>query len=116
MSTFTVYVTQQNSDLTEGKGGMRDVSYWDNEGDAVQDAQGRGVMGVGTGDVVMRSYRTLDDLSGKVEFVQKRVYGYRKDPFGKWSDGFIDNREFSDVTQSDEYIEFLRLSKKYGGK
>ena len=51
-----VFVGQINSDQTEGKGSMKDHAMFDNKNDAYISIRGEGVMGVGDGNVVQRTF------------------------------------------------------------
>lgn len=107
---FVIYETLQNTDLTEGRGIMKTVSTWMVLEDAVEDAKGRGVMGVGDGDVEEVAFIRTNE--SKLLVKRERVYGYRKDPNGKWGSGYVDNREFLD---DPDYAEYIRLKNKFEG-
>lgn len=108
---LTYYITRQNSDLTEGRGPMRDVSFWDNENDAYLDAKGRGVMGVGDGEVLKVTVCKIEDNPGEFKFLVELVYGYGKAWDGKWRTTWMDHR---DAPENDpEYNEYRRLKAKF---
>lgn len=104
------YVTTENSDLTEGRGPMRDVSAWKTEQEAYKDALGRGVMGVGDGEVVEVSLLEKTDEPG-LEIKRRRVYGYDEDWDGMWRYHWLDQRDRP--TDGEEYKEYLRLKEKF---
>lgn len=109
MTKKYVYVAQQNSDLTEGRGHMKAIGYFLRENRAIRVALGRGVQGNGDGEVV-RYELGLTDPDPKV------VYGWRKGWNGKWGYGWVDNR---DAPENDpEYATYQRLRKKFeeGGR
>jgi hypothetical protein len=108
ISKLTYFETQQNSDQTEGRGPMVTVGTWGRLEDAVNDAQGRGVMGYGTGDVVQVDIKILGD--DKVEVTRETVYGYRKGRTGRWGYGYIDLRDEPD---DKDWETYLRLREKY---
>lgn len=114
-----IYIAKENSDLTEGRGPMRVVGYYTNENAAVAAVKGRGVMGVGDGEVV--SVEVLDTYlvdadhphRDHTQFYEIRVYGYRKNWNGKWDYGYVDLR---DAPKNDpEYATYIRLQAKFGG-
>lgn len=47
----TAYRASKNADQTEGRGPMVTIAIFTNRADAIQAASGKGVMGVGNGDV-----------------------------------------------------------------
>lgn len=117
MKQFSFYEAQQNKDLTEGKGPMIAFALFDNELDAVVAVKGKGVMGVGDGEVskiTLNICESIDEYQKVVsEFrVVRKVYGYRKNWQGQWDYGFVDNRDAP--TSDPEYSEFLRLQAKFG--
>ncbi len=107
---FTIYEVHRNTDLTEGKGRMVAVSWWSTPEAAAKDAVGRGVMGVGDGEVVEVRY----ELTENRRYIrhEKKIYGYRKHPNGKWDHGFLD---FRDLYEDPEWEEYQRLSEKFSG-
>lgn len=111
-----VYEAQQNSDLTEGRGSMTTIAIFTNLEEAVKAVKGRGVMGVGDGEVletkVYESAQDIDD-NGRLYASRIRVYGYRQRPDGKWDTGYLD---FRDLNGDPEYVEYMRLKKKFEGK
>lgn len=124
---MTLYLATQNSDLTEGKGGMVGIGLFDNEAAAVDAVKGRGVMGVGDGEVFKitdpkKVFHTKDEwvkagmpkpgISPQYA-TSKKVYGYRKDWKGNWGYGWVDNRDAP--TNDPEYNEYQRLQRKFGG-
>lgn len=109
--TLVYYVTQENSDLTEGRGSMRDISYWTNENDAYIAAKGRGVQGVGDGEVIKVTICHVMDTVSEMRILRERVYGYGKAWDGKWRSTWMDHR---DAPQNDpEYAEYQRLKSKF---
>ncbi len=109
-----IYETTQNSDLTEGRGHQSTVALFATEEAAVLAAHGRGVMGVGTGDVnkvpVFADHAEFVRLKTKTE----NIYGYRKNKVGIWGYGYIDNRDCPD--DDPDYLEFIRLKDKLSKK
>lgn len=74
----TVYAAQENEDTTEGKGRMRTVALFDTKDAALACAKGRGVMGVGDGDVTvvqvfssMRDYEENNDTAMRKKALAK---------------------------------------------
>lgn len=118
--TQEIYVVKQNTDLTEGRGSMRPIGYFDDLEDAVAFAQGKGVMGVGPGEV--HQLRVLAkgewvpgalDPTKKKPFEEILVYGYRKNRKGIWSYGYVDLRDCPDPKEDPEYQLYLRLKTKF---
>lgn len=102
-----LYVTSVNADRTEGRGPMLpDGVYVDLER-AVASVQGKGVMGVGDGEV---SEIELVDGVFTGYLLEEMVYGYRKRPDGRWDYGYVD---FRDLHNDPEYPEYLRLKGKF---
>lgn len=116
------YVAQENSDLTEGRGGMRDIAAFATHRDAYDRAKGRAVQGCGDGDVVKRTYYRCATCPELVK-VDERIYvgdGYsRKNLLGKGSyaaflkDGW--RKDYSPLGSDPEFDEFMRLRKKFQG-
>lgn len=107
------YEVQQNSDQTEGRGRMVTVMTLMKLDDAVKEAQGRGVMGHGTGDVVEVTITVNNDDTVSVE--REEIYGYRRNPnTGKWDYGFKDFRDLPNPQTDPDYKEYLRLKRKFG--
>lgn len=107
--TNFVWVVRQNSDLTEGRGPMKDVAVCDSEDDAMRVNYGVcGVMGAPKhygGEVVKVQLNTYPP-------VEIKVWGYRKGPAGTWGQGWLDGRD----TPSDdnpEWVEYKRLQRKF---
>lgn len=112
-----IYEVSQNSDMTEGKGQMRPIAYFDDLLFAVEHAKGRGVMGVGDGEVnELIIHNSIDDLNNKGRETKIKIYGYRKDLSGNWGYGFVDNREYIELQKDPEYSEYVRLKKKFEEK
>lgn len=111
-----VYEAQENSDSTEGRGPMRTIAIFTNLEEAVKAVKGRGVMGVGDGEVLETDvYENAEDMAenGRLYASRKRVYGYRTRPDGKRDYGYLD---FRDLNSDPEYVEYMRLKKKFEGK
>jgi len=109
------YEVQQNSDQTEGRGHMVTVSNFLLLEEAVKDAQGRGVMGIGPGDIVQVSITVNNDNTVSVE--REKIYGHRyNSDTRKWSHGFMDFRDLPDPREDADYREYLRLRRKFGDK
>lgn len=110
-----VYEARRNADQNEGRGPMVTFALFDNEKQAVRAVKGQGVMGVGDGEVLMTTvYSTVQEMvaNEKMSF-SELVYGYRKDPFGKWGYGYADNREFAALEKDPEYQQYLKLKAKF---
>lgn len=106
-----IYIARENSDLTEGRGHMRDVGYFEVVDHAVAFAKGRGVMGVGDGEVDrVETFENCGEEAGR----RTRIYGYRKKPDGTWGYGYMDCRDVPDPKKNPEYAEYLRLKEKFG--
>lgn len=111
-----VYEAQENSDQTEGRGPMRTIAIFTTLEQAVKAVKGRGVMGVGDGEVLETDvYERAEDIAenGRLYASRRRVYGYRKRPDGKSDYGYLD---FRDLTADPEYAKYLELKKKFEGK
>lgn len=115
MKRLIYYEVSQNQDQTEGRGPMIAVSWWSSEKDAVKDSKGRGVMGVGDGEVhAVYLEDGFNDLHGtKRNLTKELVWGYRKDWAGKWGHGYADNRDAP--TRDPDYQQYLKLKAKFGG-
>lgn len=100
-----IYIARENSDLTEGRGPMRTLGYYTEPEPAIARVQGRGVMGVGHGEV---STVKLD--IGRVE--ERLFWGNHANPAGKWVYGYADNRD-DPILSDPEYPEYVRLRKKF---
>ncbi len=123
---MALYLACQNSDLTEGRGGYVGIGLFDNEEAAVAAVQGRGVMGVGDGQVyeLIDAVKVFSTIEEWVEAKTPRpginpqpgmsrlTYGYRKDWKGKWGYGYADNRDAP--VNDPEYAEYQRLQQKFG--
>lgn len=108
-----IYEATQNSDQTEGRGHEATIAYFDNLDEAVKAVKGKGVMGVGDGDVnSLCIYTSVEELNAHGIVSKIKIYGYRKDRLGKWGCGYIDNRDAP--LDDPEYVEYLRLRKKFG--
>lgn len=123
-----IYEAAQNSDMTEGKGAMVGFAYFTSEDEAVLAVKGRGVMGVGDGEVfAIRLYDTCaeyDEQTAREKQImrdtgtryierRKKVYGYRKDLAGQWGSGYVDNRD-APVNDPD-FQQYLALKAKFEG-
>lgn len=94
---FTYYESQENADRTEGRGPMRAIGHFADIAQAVHFVKGRGVMGVGDGEVVKVHVVFLDD--GKVKEVRKKVYGYHRNPrTGGYNYGYLDPNDDPGIT------------------
>jgi len=104
-----IYIAKVNSDLTEGRGPMKIIGYYEDEQEACDAVKGKGVMGVGDGEITSVH---LNVINPKEEL----VYGYHRSGrgiLGEWRYGWVDGR---DLPKHDpEYIEYLRLKEKFGG-
>jgi hypothetical protein len=119
-----IYEVTQNSDLTEGRGHQLTVGLFSDLVLAVKMAQGRGVMGHGTGDVhevqiydTETEFKELAKDFSSIGHYRKLIYGYRKDWMGRWNYGFVDNRDAPAIKDPDyeKYIELQkRLINRYG--
>lgn len=115
------FVTQENSDLTEGRGGMVDVSVFTNHMDAYKKAKGRAVQGCGDGDVVKRTYYRCTECPELIQINEKIYIGdsyTQKNTLGKpgrYQDYMIDgwHKDYSPKATDPEYPEYLRLKKKF---
>ncbi len=112
-----VFVGQINSDQTEGKGRMKDHSMYDNKNDAYRSIRGEGVMGVGDGDIVQRTFTKCGSkaiqCAGIVEF-NKKIYNgsnySRKPGENGWSP------EHDPRKDDPEYQTYLKLKERFEGK
>lgn len=112
----TIYEATQNSDLTEGRGHDVTVGYFDHVEKAVLAIKGKGVMGVGDGDVWEITTGAPVKLKGHVGLIngtRVKVYGYRQNLASKWGYGYIDNRDELAKLADPEFQEFLRLKEKF---
>jgi hypothetical protein len=105
---FEYFAMKQNSDLTEGRGGMRTVSRWATAEDAHKAAHKGGVMGIGDGEVwyVTINYCGGGDYDEPCDYiceVESRIYDGQK-----WIDVRFDPR-----ANDPEFQEYLRLKKIY---
>ena len=115
------FVAQRNKDQTEGRGGMIDVAVFDDHKKAYEKIKGQGVMGCGDGDVVKRAYYRCETCPEIVK-VDHRIYigdSYtQKNTLGKgtYADYMPDGwyAEYSDMANDPEYMEYLRLKRKFG--
>lgn len=110
---FQVFVAQVNSDQTEGRGGMRDKDHFDNENDAYLAVKGQGVMGVGDGNVVLRSFVACGGPSrcAHISVYNKQIYNgsnYGRKP---GENGWIP--EFDKRKEDPDYQQYLALKKKF---
>lgn len=109
-----IYEATQNSDLTEGKGGMVTIAFFDNLEEAVNCVKGRGVMGVGDGEVFeIVIHSKVPDLNKYGRETKNKIYGYRKDLTGKWGYGYVDNREQEKIRNDPDYQTYLQLKRKF---
>lgn len=105
-----IYIARENSDRTEGRGHSVDIGCYSDLDKAIERVRGRGVMGVGDGEVwEMEIPDPPFAITGALP--KNRVYGYRKDLAGKWGYGFVDNRDAP--IHDPEYQEYLRLKEKF---
>ncbi len=109
---MAIYEATQNSDQTEGRGREIPIGYFDKLEDAVEHVKGKGVMGVGDGEVnEIEVHATVSSLNEFGPVTKTKIYGYRKDPTGKWGYGYVDNRDAP--TDDPEFKEYLRLKAKF---
>lgn len=66
-----IFVAKENSDQTEGRGPMRTIGYFDNLKDAYAAVKGRGVMGVGDGEIYC-----ADMNQNPANYSELQIYGY----------------------------------------
>lgn len=107
--SFTIYEAQQNMDMTEGKGPMRTFATFTSEALAVEAVKGKGVMGVGDGEVERITFYPQEN--GTVERQTVKIYGYHKSLDG-WRHGYVDDR---DLAVDPEWADYVRLRNKFGG-
>lgn len=107
---FALYQVKQNSDMDEGRGAMRVVGSYGTFEDAFRNAQGRGVMGVGNGDIVIRSSNVDTNIySG--------TFGLNGDYFKVVTRAPVIKKvraQAEDKTAHPEYAEYLRLKEIFG--
>ena len=116
---ITLYVALGNKDQTEGRGGYEEKRTFLTAEDAVEWAESKdghnalGVMGYGpAGEIVAKEYFKDSNQRNKALFVREsKVWGYRKDWQGKFSYGWMDNRDAP--TKDPEYQNYLRLKTKF---
>lgn len=89
---------------------MKDTSAWETEQEAYAACIGRGVMGVGNGEVIEVSLLKKTDERG-LEIVRRKVYGYGIDWDGKWRYHWLDHRDAP--TEDEEFKEYKRLKEKF---
>lgn len=114
------FVAQRNKDQTEGRGGMIDVATYQDHKEAYNRIKGEGVMGCGDGDVVSRAYYRCETCPEIVK-VDERIYigdeYTKKNILGKggYSDYMPDgwHAEYSEMANDPEYMEYLRLRRKF---
>lgn len=106
MTNTTLYIATENSDRTEGKGFTIVTGIFEDPDKAVKSVIGRGAMGIGDGSVY-----TVDLVdgayTGNLFKHESMLYGYRQRN-GVWGYGYTNESD------DPEYIEYLRLSKKFG--
>lgn len=111
-----IYEATQNSDQTEGRGHQVPIGYFDRLEDAVDRVKGKGVMGVGDGEVYeLTIHYSVPDLNAHGRETKKMIYGYRKDLKGKWGYGYVDNRDAPPYKLEDDpdYKVYLILKNKF---
>jgi hypothetical protein len=118
-----VYVGMVNADSTEGKGPMREHSFWTTPDSALKAIKGQGVMGVGDGDITMHTYFKCDaaepgETCDHILIAKVQVYdGYAArggNMKGFCPDGW--RPDLSPLNNDPEYKDYLRLKKKFGDK
>ena len=116
----TFFVATRNSDQTEGRGHQVEIDSFDNYKDAYLSAKGEGVMGVGDGDVLMRTYHRCEDCPALIKTDKTIYYGgpyTQKNTLGKgtYADYMPDgwHRDYSAMAQDPEYADYLRLKNKF---
>lgn len=113
---FTVYLAKENADLTEGRGPMKTVGIFTDVEEAVKAIKGRGVMGVGDGEVYsVTVYDSVEDWRidpSSRRYEEHLVYGFVYDAESKRRRyGYVDGR---DLPRNDpEYKEYVRLKQKF---
>lgn len=92
-TNLVLYVARENSDMTEGRGPMRITGIFTREEDAFAKIKGRGVMGVGDGEICRVE---LKDGKYEVEGYKgmELYWGYRQRPDGRWNNGYVDLRDY----------------------
>lgn len=108
MTSMSVFVVTQNSDLTEGGGHDVEVGYHLDLESAVADAKPRGVMGYGSGNV----YEVIISDDPENPYKKKKVWGYRKNRGKGWGYGYVDLRDDPDPNDP-EYKLYLQLKEKF---
>ena len=88
---FQYFEVLQNSDQTEGRGPMKAVGQFKELKDAVEDAKGRGVMGIGDGEVEEVNVYFKED--GRVIIERFKVYGFMRLPEGGYGSGYLSEFE-----------------------
>jgi hypothetical protein len=107
-----VYVALVNSDLTEGRGSVRDKGIWLDPKDAYEDAKGMGVMGMGDGDIALRTFMQCGVKGfvpcGHIIVENRTIYnGNHKKSETGWVPDY-------DPRKNDpEYQQYLALKKKF---
>jgi hypothetical protein len=76
------YEALVNADLTEGRGPMRHVAYFSERADAERSVQGKGVMGVGNGEVKQVEIVIYESYA---EYFGPKYEELRKSALGKLS-------------------------------
>lgn len=106
------YIASQNADSTEGRGANVPIGFFTNVEDAVKAVKGRGVMGVGDGDVY---YAVLDAPYVNMFTRSRLVYNGGLRVGGEVTGGYT--KMFSEATGIDpEYFKYLELKKKFEGR
>ncbi len=105
MTNIKLYLSAENSDLTEGRGHTVITGVYLDPEAAVEAVKGRNVMGVGDGDVYEVN---VEGGVWKGNLYENKIYGYRQRN-GHWGYGYLNEPD-----DDPEYIEYLRLQKKYG--
>lgn len=108
MTNTKLYIATENSDLTEGRGHTVVKGIHVDPQDAVKAVLGHGVMGAGDGDVYVVE---LTNGSWNGNLFQNKYYGYRKRG-SQWGYGYVNVED--DPAPDPEYLEYLRLQKKFG--
>jgi len=116
------FVAKINSDQTEGRGHMIDYGVFTDRLSAFDKVKGEAVMGVGDGDIYIRTYHRCRYATCP-EIVQTDTQIYEGSAWGKknlcgegkYSDFMPDGwrADYSPMKQDPQFIEYLRLKEIY---
>lgn len=115
LALLETYVGRVNSDQTEGRGPYVDHSIWTTSEAAHNAIKGQGVMGVGDGDVYLRTFWACAKSCGKILVTDVQIYdgysarGGRRKGFGP--DGW--RPDMSPLYNDPEYKQYIELKKKF---